>query len=513
MRLKTFCELVIISTVFWLEASPAGLQWNPGKFGKITEREGKQFLTVQVPPKDKNALNCATATIDLTPHQGNMLRFRIMARAKNVSIPKHYYNGVKFMLRYTDATGLEHWHNCSKITGSFPWRELTFTSSIDITAKRGTMCLGLQESSGQVEFDLSSLKIENLFSPNKSDHQAVYTDRIRNTPPLRGVMSPSKEFTEDDWKTLQQWNVNLVRAQIIRRWGQYGSNRNLKDYDEWLASKLDHFEKMFHLGYTKYGLRFVIDLHSPPGGRLKNGTMAMCFEKKYADHFVKTWQQIAMRFKGNPAIWAYDLLNEPSQTCEAPLDYWNLQRMAAEAIREIDPDTPIIIQSNHWDHPDAFVYLRPLELKDIIYEVHMYMPGTFTHQLVGNTFGVKGNMQKVSYPDTVWNKEMLRNVLVPVRTFQKKHNARIFVGEFSAPIWAPGAEKYLADCISLFEEYGWDWTYHAFREWKGWSLEHEGDWPNQIRPSTDNPRKRVLLREFQKNIKNSPLMEADTITP
>lgn len=143
----------------------------------------------------------------------------------------------------------------------------------------------------------------------------------------------------------------------------------------------------------------------------------------------------------------------------------------------------------------------------------MYMPGTFTHQLVGNTFGVKGNMQKVSYPDPVWNKEMLRNVLVPVRTFQKKHNARIFVGEFSAPIWAPGAEKYLADCISLFEEYGWDWTYHAFREWKGWSLEHEGDWPNQIRPSTDNPRKRVLLREFQKNIKNSPLMEADTITP
>ena len=90
-------------------------------------------------------------------------------------------------------------------------------------------------------------------------------------------------------------------------------------------------------------------------------------------------------------------------------------------------------------------------------------------------------------------KDYLRGVLKPVRDFQLKHGARIYVGEFSAVAWAPGAEKYLEDCIALFEEYGWDWTYHAFREWKGWSVEHQGPDAEHLAPSADNPRKRTLL--------------------
>jgi hypothetical protein len=97
-----------------------------------------------------------------------------------------------------------------------------------------------------------------------------------------------------------------------------------------------------------------------------------------------------------------------------------------------------------------------------------------------------------------WDISYLRRVLEPVRAFQKRHNARIYVGEFSAIAWAPGADRYLRDCISLFEEYGWDWTYHAFREWAGWSVEHEIAGPGQQPvPSDDNPRKRALLDGFR----------------
>ena len=103
------------------------------------------------------------------------------------------------------------------------------------------------------------------------------------------------------------------------------------------------------------------------------------------------------------------------------------------------------------------------------------------------------------YPNCVkgWDKEFLRRQLQPVRDFQRKHKARIYVGEFSAVAWAEGADQYLADCISLFEEYGWDWTYHAFREWHGWSVEHEGPDAQHLVLSTDNPRKRVLLKAFR----------------
>jgi hypothetical protein len=69
------------------------------------------------------------------------------------------------------------------------------------------------------------------------------------------------------------------------------------------------------------------------------------------------------------------------------------------------------------------------------------------------------------------------------------------------PCRAPGAANYLRDCIELFEEYGWDWTYHAYREWDGWSVEHGSD-PNDHQPTAEpTDRKQLLLSWFAKNEK------------
>ena len=102
------------------------------------------------------------------------------------------------------------------------------------------------------------------------------------------------------------------------------------------------------------------------------------------------------------------------------------------------------------------------------------------------------------YPDGGWNREQLRKILQPVRAFQQKYGAKILVGEFSVTRWAPGGAEYLQDCISLFEEYGWDWCYHAFREWHGWSVEHSDD-PRNLSPVPHTFRKQVLLDAFKKN--------------
>ena len=316
-------------------------------------------------------------------------------------------------------------------------------------------------------------------------------------------MSPVR-FKAEDFDTLGEWNVNLVRAQMIRNWGKAGTDRDLAEYDRWLNSKLDHLEQVFKEA-EKYGIRFVIDLHSPPGGRDETRDMCMFYEKPYADHFVEVWKRIATRFKGNPSVWGYDLVNEPVQTRPAPYDYWNLQRMAAEAVRAIDPDTPIIIESNNSDSPSTFSHLPPLEMKDVIYQVHMYQPGSFTHQRVNNPFGEKGANRAITYPGKIdnreYDREMLRKTLAPVRAFQQKHGARIYVGEFSAVTWAPGAAEYLRDCISLFEEYGWDWTYHAFRESPIWDLEKAGTSRADIRPVPDNDRKQTVLEGLKNNLK------------
>jgi len=70
----------------------------------------------------------------------------------------------------------------------------------------------------------------------------------------------------------------------------------------------------------------------------------------------------------------------------------------------------------------------------------------------------------------------------------------------------------LSDCIDIFEEYGWDWSYHAYREWTGWSVEDENQPMNIPKPATaDTDRKKVLLSWFAKNTK--PIATSKPSTP
>ena len=332
--------------------------------------------------------------------------------------------------------------------------------------------------------------------PTVATNACRYSQKVQNLPSVRGVMSPSREMTEDDFRTLHEWGVTLLRYQMIRGWGETNGNRDIDEYNKWLDGKLEHFDKLVLPMAVKYGMKVVLDVHVPPGGRDETGEMNMFHDKKYADYFVEMWRRIARRFKGREGIYGYDLINEPCQDrATAPgLECLTLQRCAAEAVREEDAVTPIIIESNGWCAPYWFTAMKPLPLANIIYQVHMYAPMEFTHQRVMSKYS-----QATSFPDAAkgWNKDYLRGVLKPVREFQLKHGARIYVGEFSAVAWADGADRYLADSISLFEEYGWDWTYHAFREWQGWSVEHEGPNAQRLAPSADNPRKRVLLKSFR----------------
>ena len=321
---------------------------------------------------------------------------------------------------------------------------------------------------------------------------ARYADGVAGAPRRRGVMSPARDMTEDDFKTLSAWGATLLRYQIIRDWHGVNANRDIVEYDRWMKSRLDHLDKVVLPLAVKYGLKVAIDVHVPPGGRDAASEHNMFYEKRYAIYFVDMWRRIARRFKGREGIYGYDLINEPChKRMAAPgFDYWNLQRKAAEAVRAEDAKTPVIVTSNEWGGPDAFAALKPLPVENVIYEVHMYEPFEFTHQRVLGT-----RQWTVGWPNAKkgWNRAFLERKLKPVRDFQKKYAAKIYVGEFSAVCWAPDAEKYLEDAISVFEEYGWDWSYHAFREWPGWSVEHEGEDDKSLRPSADNPRRRALI--------------------
>ena len=182
-----------------------------------------------------------------------------------------------------------------------------------------------------------------------------------------------------------------------------------------------------------------------------------------------------------------------------PYSFWELQYDAAKAIRAIDPEVPVMVESNHMANP-VFFEMTPMPLANIIYSIHMYAPGEYTHQGVNDTSYTKQYYAKqFDYRNAGWDRARLAKSMKAVRDFQQKYGAKIQVGEFSVAIWAPGGASYLDELVSIFEEYKWDWTYHAFREWDGWSLEHEGT-PNDIRKAAqDTDRKKVMLKYFQLN--------------
>ncbi len=325
--------------------------------------------------------------------------------------------------------------------------------------------------------------------------------RGHDLPRLRGVMSPNI-FRDEDLRILgTEWNANVIRWQITRNWGKSGTERNLEEYDRWLDGRLVELDQVLE-SCRRYGIMVIVDMHSPPGGRHENMDLAIFHEQEFQDHFVSLWEKIARRYKDNPVIWGYDLVNEPVQNKPSPpgvADYLGTQVRAAKAIRAIDAKVPIFIEASKWDSADGFRELRPVDVPFVIYQVHMYVPHEFTHQ------GVQREWKPAAYPgkigNKVWDKEELRKVLEPVREFQKTNNVHIFVGEFSAIRWAPGAFNYLRDCIDLFEEYGWDWTYHAYREWNGWSVEHSSGKEDNQPAGEPTDRKKLLLDWFSKNVK------------
>lgn len=444
-------------------------------------------------------------TVDLRPYKGRAIQIFLRASGKDISQPPQRWLGCKFMLQYTDPkTGKKFYPEGNQPhMGSFEETEyVLYADTVWCDAESAELVLGLQNSTGHVEYDLRSLRVEvapPAFPRVNEEYQVCYPERVQKAPRGRGVMLPGGDCKEEDFQTLQAWGVNLARYQMVRGWGKHNVDRDLEEYDRWINGRLDHLEQVL-LWAKKYGVRIVVDVHTPPGGRAPNGELNFFFEKEYADHFVKLWQRIATRFKGNEAIlYGYDLVNEPCQNRPALCGHYELQRRAAEAIRAIDPETTIILEANGWCNPEGFLTLSPLAMDNVIYQVHLYSPHEYTHQGVG----INGApWTPVVWPSqkadgTVWDREYLRKTLEPVRAFERKHKAKIYVGEFSAILWAEGAEIYLGDAIALFEEYGWDWTYHAFREWNGWSVEHESPNPPKIVDSADNPRKRVLLEGFR----------------
>lgn len=317
---------------------------------------------------------------------------------------------------------------------------------------------------------------------------------------FRGTMIPTLPTSADLTVLGKEWHANLCRWQLT--WEGFPRSKadtaTIPEYRSWLDGVLKRVDECLPT-CRQVGLHVVLDLHTAPGGRDDANNCVLFQKRELADEFVAIWQMLAKRYKGERQIWAFDLLNEATTSDKDVVGWPDLALRAAKAIRAIDPKRTIIYEPAPWASCAAFANLKPLPLDNVVYSPHCYDPFQFTHQ------GIYGNPTPVSYPGTIageqWDKSRLEKSLAPVDEFQRKYKVPIYMGEFSAIRWAPDNSnlRWLSDLIDLLEARGWNWSYHAFREWDGWSVEH-GPNPDDHSPSpTPTARKRLLLKWFALN--------------
>lgn len=489
------------------ESADALQPWTKLGTGTATIGPGPEdtaALTIERPADDAAGATMLRIPLPVEHIRGLRLRLESVVKAEAVSDPPQPWNGVKFML-HTAAPDRPRWAQPLRVSGSFDWKPIRFVATVPSDATEAWLYIGLEETAGRVSFGPIRITVAGVPHPRPPKFpRKGPVFKGHSLPRLRGAMV-NPQASEEDLRTLgQEWNANLIRWQLnaAAQGLDMPDPTDLVAYNAWLESALQDLDQLLP-ACEQYGIMAVVDLHTAPGGA-EDGQHRLFRDPAYQEHFLRLWDGIARRYKGRKAIWGYDLLNEPMEGAVADglRDWHTLAETAAKRIRAIDRSHAIIVEPSPGADPSGFdEFFEPIAVPGVVYSVHMYLPHTFTGQ------GIHHARLGVSYPGDIdgaqWDRSRLEQALQPVVDFQRRFGVHIYVGEFSAVRWAPGNSTYtyLSDLITLFERNGWDWTYHAFREFSGWSVEHGNDINDAASSHTPTRRQQLLESWFQKNQK------------
>ena len=275
----------------------------------------------------------------------------------------------------------------------------------------------------------------------------------------RGAVVPPFS-SASNYTPLLDHKANILRFEIVDGSGAY-NNWDLTQWNEYVRSCLDSMDGTLLPLITDQ--KVLIDIHCPPGGM--TGSLMNLFSTKPWGRvaLLNMWEEIATRYKYNDKVGVYGILNEPGGTVK---QVNSLMLDAVNRIRNVDKHKRIAV-TNPYSNPETYAKMALIPGKRIWYESHMYWPLKFTHQ------GINGSPTGILYPNDKMTKKKLLNFMKAQRNFQVNNDVRCFVGEFSVSTFADTQSRinYLTDLTNIFESYGWNWSYHAWRESPVWSCE------------------------------------------
>ena len=196
-------------------------------------------------------------------------------------------------------------------------------------------------------------------------------------------------------------------------------------------------------------LYIILDMHGAPGrqsgmdhsGRV--GYNKLWSNKNYQDQTVWLWEKISKRYKNEPTIAAYDLLNEPWGSNEQKLKKIVLK--CYKAIRN-NNDKHIVIFPGHTSGLDFYKNIKSVNLSNVIYTMHFY-PGFF------------GWGSATPYVHTEFLMHGLPEWAEKMVTFQSP----LLIGEFNVVLKQAGGAEMMRRYYDYCESLNWPATMWSYK--------------------------------------------------
>ena len=250
----------------------------------------------------------------------------------------------------------------------------------------------------------------------------------------------SSYFTSEDILKLKELGMSVIRVPFT-----YMNFYEKNDQGQWKL-KPNAFTRLDWIieQCSEQGIYTILDLHGAFGSQNGQDHSGEVIDKVedvtfYKDPNLKyltleLWKEVAIRYRKNPAVAGYDILNEPGEKAGTTKEYhWDYYNQIYKIIRAVDPDH-IIIMEACWtalDLPQPSKY----GWQNVVYEFHHYV----------------WNGEK-----SVTMQKLLANLLV---ASLKIFKVPIYIGEFTF-FELPEAWSYV---LNLFNVNGYHYTSWSYK--------------------------------------------------
>jgi endoglucanase len=262
-----------------------------------------------------------------------------------------------------------------------------------------------------------------------------------------------------DFQTIKSWGFNVVRLPFncVLLQDEATPDQLRPDAFHWLDRAIDLA--------TRNGIYVILDMHGAPGGQsvdqcTGHSGQNKLWEPQNRKRAAFLWGKIAERYRNNPTVAAYDLLNEPYFNYHEQNDEALVGTMdqLIHAIREVDQKHLIFCAGSlhglsMYGPPSSHGWTN------VGYTEHFY-PGLF------------GNGQ----PTIETHSRFLARDIPAKEALSKQWNTPFLAGEFNVVFDKAGGAAMMRHYYDVFAGYGWAATMWSYKIVKPEGGRHPDSW-------------------------------------